>query len=102
MRRPGQPRKSAGDLYWTIRQMVSASLEQWCNLRTGDLLATGTDLGTQRRSEGCLLEMKHRSESLRLPDGETRVFLEDGDQVILRAHASKEGLPRIGSESAPE
>jgi hypothetical protein len=40
--------------------------------------------------------MKHRSEPLRLPDGETRVFLEDGDQVILRAHASKEGLPRIG------
>jgi fumarylacetoacetase len=84
------------DLYWTIRQMVAHHSSNGCNLRTGDLLATGTISGPSEGSEGCLLEMKHRSESLRLPDGETRVFLEDGDQVILRAHASKEGLPRIG------
>jgi fumarylacetoacetase len=89
-------RGNLGDLYWTIRQMVTHHSSNGCNLRTGDLLATGTISGPSEGSEGCLLEMKHRSEPLRLPDGETRVFLEDGDQVILRAHASKEGLPRIG------
>jgi fumarylacetoacetase len=84
------------DLYWTIRQLVTHHTSSGCNLRTGDILATGTLSGPNEGSEGCLLEMKHRSEPLRLPSGETRMFLEDGDHVIFRAHASKEGLPRIG------
>jgi fumarylacetoacetase len=84
------------DLYWTIRQMATHHSSNGCNLRPGDLLATGTISGPSEGSEGCLLEMKHRLQPLRLADGETRVFLEDGDQVILRAYASKEGLPRIG------
>jgi fumarylacetoacetase len=60
------------------------------------LLATGTVSGLCEGSEGCLLEMKHRLEPLHLPSGEIRVFLEDGDRVILRAYASKSGLPKIG------
>lgn len=88
----GNPR----DLYWTIRQLVTHHASNGCNLRTGDLLATGTISGPNEGSEGCLLEMKHRSEPLRLQSGETRKFLEDGDRVIFRGHASREGLPRIG------
>ncbi len=84
------------DLYWTIRQLVTHHASNGCNLRTGDLLATGTISGPEERSEGCLLEMKHRSEPLQLQSGETRKFLEDGDRVIFRGHASREGLPRIG------
>jgi fumarylacetoacetase len=84
------------DLYWTIRQLVTHHGSNGCNFRPGDLLGTGTLSGPNEGSEGCLLEMKHRSEPLRLPSGETRLFLEDGDHVIFRAHASKEGLPRIG------
>jgi fumarylacetoacetase len=84
------------DLYWTIRQLVTHHGSNGCNFRPGDLLGTGTLSGPNEGSEGCLLEMKHRSEPLRLPSGETRMFLEDGDHVIFRAHASKEGLPRIG------
>ncbi|HUD56574.1 MAG TPA: fumarylacetoacetase [Terracidiphilus sp.] len=84
------------DLYWTIRQLVTHHASNGCNLRTGDLLATGTISGPEEGSEGCLLEMKHRSEPLRLPSGETRVFLEDGDRVVFRAYASGDGLPRIG------
>jgi fumarylacetoacetase len=84
------------DLYWTIRQLVTHHASNGCNLRAGDLLATGTISGPNEGSEGCLLEMKHRLNPLQLPSGETRVFLEDGDRVILRACASKEGLPRIG------
>jgi len=83
-------------LYWTIRQLVTHHASNGCNLRTGDLLATGTISGPEERSEGCLLEMKHRSEPLRLQSGETRKFLEDGDRVIFRGHASRECLPRIG------
>lgn len=84
------------DLYWTIRQLVTHHSSNGCNLRPGDLLGTGTISGLREGSEGCLLEMKHRLEPLHLPTGEIRVFLEDGDRVILRAYASKEGLPKIG------
>jgi fumarylacetoacetase len=87
---------NACDLYWTIRQLVTHHASNGCNLRPGDLLATGTVSGLSEGSEGCLLEMKHRFGPLRLPTGEVRTFLEDGDRVILRAYASKEGLPRIG------
>jgi fumarylacetoacetase len=84
------------DLYWSIAQLVTHHASNGCNLRAGDLLATGTISGPQEGSEGCLLEMKHRTEPVRLPTGETRTFLEDGDEVILRAFAEREGLPRIG------
>jgi fumarylacetoacetase len=84
------------DLYWSIAQIVTHHASNGCNLRTGDLLATGTISGPEEGSEGCLLEMKHRSEPVRLPTGETRTFLEDGDEVIFRAFAERDGLPRIG------
>lgn len=84
------------DLYWTVRQLVTHHSSNGCNLRPGDLLATGTISGLQEGSEGCLLEMKHRLDPFHLPTGEIRVFLEDGDRVILRAYASKDGLPKIG------
>jgi fumarylacetoacetase len=89
-------RSNIRDLYWTIRQMVTHHASNGCNLRPGDLLATGTVSGPLEGSEGCLLEMKHRPSPLTLPTGETRTFLEDGDRVIFRAYAHKEGLPRIG------
>jgi len=84
------------DLYWTPAQLVTHHASSGCNLRPGDLLATGTISGPEEGSEGCLLEMKHRAEPLRLPSGETRVFLDDGDEVTFRAYAHREGLPRIG------
>lgn len=84
------------DLYWTPAQLVTHHASNGCNLRAGDLLATGTLSGPEEGSEGCLLEMKHRAEPVRLPTGETRVFLEDGDEVTFRACAQREGLPRIG------
>jgi len=84
------------DLYWTPAQLLTHHASNGCNLRTGDLLATGTISGPNEGSEGCLLEMKHRAEPVRLPAGEVRTFLEDGDRVTFRAYAIKEGLPRIG------
>ena len=84
------------DLYWTIDQLLTHHASNGCNLRPGDLLATGTISGPDEGSEGCLLEMKHRAKPITLPSGETRTFLEDGDEVSFRAHTCVEGLPRIG------
>jgi fumarylacetoacetase len=84
------------DLYWTFGQLLTHHASNGCNLRPGDLLGTGTISGPYEGSEGCLLEMRHRSTPLRLPSGEGRPFLEDGDQVSFRAFAQREGLPRIG------
>jgi len=84
------------DLYWTPAQLLTHHASSGCNLRPGDLLATGTISGPEEGSEGCLLEMKHRPEPVNLPTGETRTFLEDSDQVIFRAYCQAPGLPRIG------
>jgi fumarylacetoacetase len=84
------------DLYWDVAQLITHHSSNGCNLRPGDLLATGTISGPEEGSEGCLLEMKHRSNPIRLPSGELRAFLEDGDRISLRAYAHRNGLPRIG------
>ena len=84
------------DLYWTIAQLIAHHAGNGCNLRPGDLLATGTISGPDPGSEGCLLEKQGDGEALRLPTGESRRFLEDGDTVLFRAWAEKNGLPRIG------
>ncbi len=89
-------RANLRDLYWTLAQLVTHHASNGCNLRPGDLLATGTISGPAEGSEGCLLEMRHRAEPVCLPTGEQRVFLEDGDRVILRAFAQNPGMPRIG------
>ncbi len=84
------------NLYWSPAQMVAHHTSNGCNLRPGDMLATGTISGPQRGSEGCLLEMTTYQSPIQLPSGEQRRYLEDGDTVILRAHTQKEGFSRIG------
>jgi fumarylacetoacetase len=84
------------DLYWSPAQLLTHHASNGCNLRPGDLIATGTISGPDEGSEGCLLEMKHRSVSIALPTGETRAFLEDGDQVTFHGYCQRPGLPRIG------
>jgi fumarylacetoacetase len=85
------------DLYWTLAQMVTHHTSNGCNLRPGDLLATGTVSGATPESVGSLLERTKRgAEPLLLPNGEQRRFLEDGDEVILRGWCEREGYARIG------
>ena len=84
------------DLYWTLGQLVAHHTSNGCNLRPGDLIATGTISGSDAGSEGCLLEKRHNAEPIRLPTGETRTFLEDGDRIALRAYSQSSGMPRIG------
>ncbi|MSR70104.1 MAG: fumarylacetoacetase [Phycisphaerales bacterium] len=102
MRSAGTPatRISRGnfkDMYWTIAQMIAHHTSSGCNLRPGDLLASGTVSGASPDSRGCLLERTWRgSEPITLGDGTERKFLQDGDEVIMRAWCERDGLPRIG------
>jgi fumarylacetoacetase len=90
-------RASALDLYWTFAQMLTHHTSNGCNLRTGDLVGSGTVSGPTSDSLGCLLEITRRGrEPLVLPTGEKRTFLEDGDEVILRASCERTGFRRIG------
>jgi fumarylacetoacetase len=84
-------------MYWTLAQMVTHHTSNGCHLRTGDLLGSGTVSGPEKEARGCLLEMTWRgTEPLSLPNGESRTFLENGDEVILRGYAEREGARRIG------
>lgn len=102
MRDAGEPamrvsRGSFRDMYWTIAQMVAHHTSNGCNLRPGDLLASGTVSGEAEDSRGCLLELTWRGQNpLRLPDGEERRFLQDGDEVVIRGFCEREGAARIG------
>jgi len=90
-------RNSLRHLYWTPSQLLTHHTSNGCNLRPGDLIATGTVSGPTRESRGCLLELAWRgTQPITLPTGETRSFLEDGDEVILRGWCEKEGWVRIG------
>ena len=85
------------DMYWTTAQMLTHHASNGCNLRPGDLIASGTVSGREKDSRGCLLELTWRgSDPLVLPTGESRKFLADGDEVILRGFCEREGAARIG------
>jgi fumarylacetoacetase len=85
------------EMYWSLGQMVAHHTSNGCNLRPGDLIASGTVSGATKESRGCLLELTWRgTEPLALPGGEERRFLEDGDEVTFRAHCVADGFARIG------
>ncbi len=102
MRESGMPPFKLGaasfaNMYWTPAQLVAHHTSNGCNLRAGDLLASGTVSGPGDGERGCLLELTERgARPVELPGGEQRKFLEDGDEVILRAYCEREGYVRIG------
>jgi fumarylacetoacetase len=91
-------RASFSDMYWTTAQMLTHHASNGCNLRTGDLLASGTVSGPDEGSQGCLLELTRRGASpITLPSGEQRKFLHDGDEVMMRGFLERDGAARIGT-----
>jgi fumarylacetoacetase len=99
------------DMYWTLAQLLTHHASNGCNLQPGDMLASGTVSGPARSSRGCLLELTWNGDAfatpprpapgsdrtpITLPTGETRVFLADGDEVILRGWCQRDGFRRIG------
>lgn len=82
--------------YWTAAQLLAHHTVNGCNLRPGDLLGTGTLSGPEAGEEGSLLEQTHGGkQALNLPWGEQRTFLQDGDEIILKAECRKNGYPMI-------
>ena len=94
-------------MYWTLAQMLTHHASNGCNLQPGDLIASGTVSGPTRDSRGCLLELTWDGEpgrvvpstqrsAITLPTGEQRIFLHDGDEVILRGWLAAPGYRRVG------
>src|SRR6266850_1673856 len=85
------------DSYWTLAQIVAHQTSNGCNLLPGDLLGSGTLSGTSADSLGSLMELSLGGKSpLQLASGETRTYLEDGDEVIQRGRCAREGCATIG------
>jgi fumarylacetoacetase len=79
---------STRHMYWTVAQLVTHHTSNGCNLEPGDLFGSGTISAPEAIGFGSLLETtRGGQEPIRLESGEERRFLEDGDEVILRAHA---------------
>ncbi len=83
-------------LYWDVRQQLAHHTVNGCNVRPGDLMASGTISGPTPDSYGSLLELTWRGENpIELPTGEVRTFLKDGDGVTMTAWAQGDGY-RVG------
>ena len=100
-------RGSFTNMYWTLAQMLTHHSSNGCNLRPGDMLGSGTVSGLDRDSRGCLLELTWDGDQthpvpgsqrtpIKLPSGEERKFLADGDEVIIKGFCENETHRRIG------
>ena len=81
---------------WSFEQMITHHAIGGCNLQTADLLASGTLSGPDLESAACLAEITGGRAPVSLPNGETRLWLEDGDELILTGRAVREGFVSIG------
>src|SRR3954471_17274541 len=84
-------------MYWSAAQIVAHHSSNGCNLQPGDLIGTGTLSTDSQAGLGSLLEISQGGKQpIALANGEKRSFLEDGDEVTLRAWCEAEGATRIG------
>jgi len=84
-------------MYWSAVQIVTHHASNGCNLQPGDLIGTGTLSTDSDTGLGSLLEISRGGKRpVELPSGETRSFLEDGDEITLRAWCEAQGAVRIG------
>ncbi|MCC7461188.1 MAG: fumarylacetoacetase [Gammaproteobacteria bacterium] len=83
--------------YWALAQLIAHHTVNGCNLRSGDLIGTGTQSGPEPGSGGSLLELTQGGRRpLDLADGSARSFVEDGDSIVMRAWCVRAGAARIG------
>jgi fumarylacetoacetase len=87
--------------YWTVAQMLAHHTVGGCNLQAGDLLGSGTQSGPTPAEAGSLLELTAGgTRPVLLPNGESRLFLQDGDLITLAGHCERPGFARIGFGTA--
>ena len=83
-------------MYWNMEQQLAHHTVNGCNIRCGDMMASGTISGPHEGSFGSMLEIAWKgTKPVQMNDGSTRSFIQDGDTVIVRGHAEKNGV-RIG------
>jgi fumarylacetoacetase len=83
--------------YWTVAQLITHHASNGCNLQSGDLLGSGTLSGIQPENAGSLLELSQGGKKpIILSNGQERSFLEDGDELIIRAYCQNAENVRIG------
>lgn len=83
-------------MYWNMPQQLAHHTVNGCNVNVGDMYASGTISGKTKTSYGSMLELSWRGTNpLPMPDGSTRKFIHDGDTVVLRGYAQKDGI-RVG------
>ena len=83
-------------MYWNMNQQLAHHTVNGCNIRCGDMMASGTISGPTEESYGSMLEISWRgTKPVSMPDGSERKFIQDHDTVIMRAHSEKDGV-RIG------
>jgi fumarylacetoacetase len=88
---------STRHMYWTVAQLITHHTCNGCNLNPGDLFGSGTISAPEATGFGSLLETtRGGQEPIRLDTGEERRFLEDGDELIMRATAQRQGFAGIG------
>lgn len=90
-------KSSLSNLTWSFAQMLAHHTSTGCPMNSGDLIGSGTISGETKDSRGCLLELTWRgTEPLELPDGTQRRFLQDGDELTIKAWCESENAARIG------
>lgn len=83
-------------MYWNVKQQLAHHTVNGCNMQVGDLYGSGTISGPTKPEYGSMLEITWRgSEPVKMADGTERKFIQDGDTVIMRGHAEKDGV-RVG------
>jgi fumarylacetoacetase len=83
-------------MYWNLAQQIAHHTINGCNLKIGDILASGTVSGPLPNSSGCLLELSLAGKQpITLENGLQRTFLEDGDTLVIQGYCEKDGI-RIG------
>ncbi|MCL6741238.1 fumarylacetoacetase [Sphingomonas sp. RB56-2] len=89
--------EAATAMYWSAAQIVTHHASNGCNLQPGDLIGTGTLSTAEESGLGSLLEISQGGKApITLPGGETRSFLEDGDELTLWARCIADGAVPIG------
>jgi fumarylacetoacetase len=84
-------------MYWTAAQQLAHLTINGASVRTGDLFASGTVSGPAKGQRGSMFELAWGgADPIELPDGTTRTFLEDGDEVVITATAPGPDDSRIG------